>query len=47
MQMFFPAPHRNMFTGKFVKPEGFLAVLREHITFNVRQFEVRNMSEVF
>ena len=30
------APHINMFAGKFVKSERFLAVLRERIIFNVK-----------
>ena len=33
-------PHRNKFAGKFVKSERFLAVLREHIIFNVKRVEV-------
>ena len=28
--------HRNMFAGKFVKSEKFLAVFREHIIFNIK-----------
>ena len=40
-------PHRNKFAGKFVKSERFLAVLREHIIFNVKRVEVRKMTEVF
>ena len=36
VQMFFLKPNRNMFAGKFVKLERFLAVLREHIIFNVK-----------
>ena len=30
------APYRNMFAGKFVKSERFLAVLPERIIFNVK-----------
>ena len=36
IQMIFLTPNRNMFAGKFVKSEGFLAVLQEHIIFNVK-----------
>ena len=38
---------RNMFTGKFVKSERVLAVLQEHIIFDVKWDEVRKMSEDF
>ena len=34
--IFFLTPNRNMFAGKFVKLESFLAVLREHIIFHVK-----------
>ena len=47
VQISFLTPNRNMFTGKFVKPEMFLAVLREHIIFNVKWTEACKMSEVF
>ena len=33
---FFLTPNRNMFTGKFVKSERSLAVLREHIIFDIK-----------
>ena len=36
-----------MSAGKFVKWERFLAVLREHIIFNVKWVEVRKKSEAF
>ena len=36
LQMFFLTPNRNMFTGKFVKSEIFLAVLWEHIIVDVK-----------
>ena len=36
VQISFLTTNRNMFTGKFVKLERFLAVLREHIIFNVK-----------
>ena len=36
VQMFFLAPNRNMFAGKFVKSERILAVLWEHIIFHVK-----------
>ena len=32
----FLTPNRNMLAGKFVKPERFLAVLQDHIAFNVK-----------
>ena len=47
VQMFFLTPNRKMVTGKFVKWERFLVVLREHIFFNVEWVEVHKMSEVF
>ena len=47
VQMFFLAPNRNMFAGKFVNSERFLALLREHITFNVKLAEVCKMSGIF
>ena len=37
----------NMSAGKFLKSERFLAVLQEHIIFNVKRFEVRKISKVF
>ena len=36
VKIFFLTPQRNMFAGKFVKSERFLAVFREHIIFNVK-----------
>ena len=47
VQMFFLTPDRNMFAGKLLKWEKFLAVFREHINFDVKWVEVRKMSEVF
>ena len=41
VQMFFLTPNRNMFAGKFLSPERFLAALREHTAFNVKWVEVR------
>ena len=38
---------RNMFAGKFLKSEKFLAVLRERIIFNIKYAEVRKMNEDF
>ena len=35
VQCFFLTPNKNMFAEKSVKSERFLAVLREHIIFNV------------
>ena len=34
--MFFWTPNRNMFAGKFVNAENFLAVLQEHIIFDIK-----------
>ena len=36
VQIFFLRANRNMFSGKLVKSERFLAVLQEHIIFNVK-----------
>ena len=36
-----------MFAGKIVKSEEFLAMLREHATFNAKWVEVHKISEVF
>ena len=36
VQMFSLTPSRNMSPGKILKSEMFLAVLREHIIFNVK-----------
>ena len=47
VQMFFLTPNRNMFAGKFVNWESFLAVFWEHIIFNFKRVEIRKMSEVF
>ena len=48
VQISFLTPKRNMFTRKFVKPERFLAVLRDHFIFNVNfNVKVCKMSEVF
>ena len=47
VQIFFLTPNRNMTAGKFVKSERFLAVLQEHIIFNVKWVEVRKKSEAF
>ena len=47
VQMFFCTQTRNMFAGKFVKWERFLAVLSEHIFSNVEWVEFYKMSEVF
>ena len=45
--IFFLTPNRNMIALKLVKSEIFLAVLREHIIFNVKWVEVHKMSEAF
>ena len=47
VQMLFLMPNRNMFAGKFVKSERFLAVLLEQFVVNVKLVEIRKMSEVF
>ena len=51
VQIFFLASNRKILAGKFVKWFGrfvrFMAVLREHIIFNIKWDEVRKMSEVF
>ena len=47
MPMFFPTPNRNMFAGKFVKLERLLAVLQEHVTFNIKCVKVHKISEAF
>ena len=43
----FPTTNRNVFARKSVKPERFLAVLREHIIFSVKWAEVSKMSDDF
>ena len=45
--MFFLTPNKNIFAGKFVKLERLMAVLQEHIIFNIKWVEVRETSEVF
>ena len=47
VQMFFLTPNRNMFAGKFLKWESFLAVFWEHIIFSFERVEIRKMSEAF
>ena len=47
VQIFLFTPNWNMFAGKFVNSERFLAVLREHIICNVKWVEIHKMSEVF
>ena len=47
VQMFFLTPNSNIIAEKFVNSERLLAVLQEHIIFNVKWVEVRKMSEVF
>ena len=47
VQYFFLTPNRNMIAGKVVKSERSLAVLWEHIIFNVKWVEVRKMSDLF
>ena len=46
MQTFF-SPNRKMFSGKFIKWEQFLVVLRGHISFNVKWVVVHRTKEVF
>ena len=45
--MFFLTPNRNMFAGKFINWECFLAVFWRHIIFNFKRVEICKMSEVF
>ena len=45
--MFSLARNRNMFVGRFVNGEIFLAVFWENIIFNFKGVEIRKMSEVF
>ena len=47
VQMFFLKPNKNMFPGKSVKRQWFLAVFQEYIVFNVKKVEVRKQSEGF
>ena len=47
VQMFFLTPNRNMFAGKFVNWESFLAMFWEHIIFSFKRVEIRKMNEVF
>ena len=47
VQMIFLTPNRNIFAGKFVNWESFLAVFWEHVIFNFKRVEIRKMSEVF
>ena len=45
-QMFFLTPNWKILAEKFVKWERFLALLREHIIFNVEWVEFHKMSQV-
>ena len=49
LHMFFLTSSTEMFAGKFIKRKRFLAMLREHIIFNVIEVEVEvhKMNEVF
>ena len=44
---YFLTTNRNIFAGKFVNWENFLAVIWEHIIFNFKGVEIRIMCEVF
>ena len=46
-QMLFLTPNRNMFAGKFVKPERVLGVLLEQFVVNVKLVEISKISKVF
>ena len=46
VQMIFLTPNRNIFAGKFVNWERFLAVFWEHVIFNFKRVEIHRMSEV-
>ena len=47
VQMIFLTPNRNIFAGKFVNWEHFLAVFWEHVISSPKRIEIRKMSEVF
>ena len=47
VQIFFLTPNSNMSAGNLLKSERFLAVLREHIFFNVKRVEVRKWVRFF
>ena len=47
VQMFFLTPNKNMFAGKFVNWESFLAVFWEHFIFNFIRVEICKISVVF
>ena len=47
VQMFLLTPSRNMFAGKFVNWESFLAVFWEDIIFNFKRHEIRKISVDF
>ena len=47
VQMIFLTPNRNIFAGKFVNWEHFLAVFWEHVISSRKRIEIRKMSEVF
>ena len=47
VQMIFLTPNRNIFAGKFVNWESFLAVFWEHVIFDFKRVEIREMSEAF
>ena len=47
VHMVFLTPNRNMFAGKFVNWESFLAVFWERAMFSFKGVEIRKTSEVF
>ena len=47
VQMIFLTPNRNIFAGKFVNWESFLAVFWEHVIFNFKRVQICKMGEVF
>ena len=47
VQMTFLTPNRNIFAGKFVIWESFLAVFWEHVISIFKRVEIRKMSEAF
>ena len=47
VQMVFLMPNKNMFAGKFVNWESFLAVFWERAMFSFKGVEIRKTSEVF
>ena len=47
VQIIFLTPNRNIFAGKFVNWECFLAKFWEHVIFSFKRVKIRKMSEAF